>query len=293
MNNKKNSKNLIYDEYNRIKYIADILYPPVLYAFIQMGVQFAGNIYYTYLYSKNIDNNVTVEESYHFVDGVDKMIQNHSYILTMISAIIGLVIFIILYELDGKRYERPKFIEQITHIKPYRLGYIIILGIAGNIGLSRLLSLLPIDNIMGSYENTQELLMAGKLLIQIVSISVLIPMTEELIYRGLVCERLKRLVGDKIAIVASAILFALFHFNLLQAIYAFIIGLVLGYLYIKYDNVMYCIILHSVANLTAVLVNYFKISQTINRFLLLYLVVMIIELAVAIFASYKIYKSKD
>lgn len=287
------NKNQSLDEYFRIKYIAGVLYPPVLYAFILMAVQFAGNLYFTYVHTKNMGNDVTLSQSYEFTEVVEKLVLEHSYILTMISAAIGLVVFLILYEKDAKNNGKYGFVKQIKDIRTYRLGYLIILGCVGNLGLSRLLSLLPLDNIIGSYENTQELLLAGKLVVQILSVSVLVPITEELIYRGMVCERVKRLLGDKIAILVSAGLFALFHFNLLQGIYAFIVGIVLGYVYLKYDNIFYSILVHGVANFTAVLVKDFSLSDYISRHIFLYLPVMLIELGITVFVAHQIYISEE
>lgn len=281
------------EEYNRIKYVAGILYPPVLYAFLLMAVQVAGNIYYGYVYASSIGERVTVGQSYEFLENVERLVLEHNYLLTMISAAIGLAVFMYIYETDAKSNGTYGLVRQVKDVKTYRLGYLMILGCVGNIGLSRLLSLLPLDNIIGSYKDTQETLLAGRLVIQILSVSILVPVTEELIYRGLVCERAKRLLGDKPAVFVSAGLFAVFHFNLLQGIYAFIVGVVLGYIYLKYDNIVYCILLHGIANLTAVLVNYFSISGYINKHIVLYLFVMLMELAVTIAVAYKIYKSRD
>ena len=287
------NRNQSLEEYNRIKYVAGVLYPPVLYAFLLMAVQVAGNIYYAYIYASSIGERVTIEQSQEFLENVERLGQEHNYLLTMISAVIGLAVFMYIYEKDVKRNGKFGFIRQVKDIKTYRLGYLLILGCVGNIGLSRLLSLLPLDNIIGSYRDTQESLLAGRLVIQILSVSVLVPVTEELVYRGLVCQRLQRLLGDKIAVFMSAGLFAVFHFNLLQGIYAFIAGIVLGYVYLKYNTVVYCMILHGIANLTAVLVNYFSISGYINNHIVLYLVVMVAELAVTVLVAEKIYKSKD
>ena len=287
------NRNQSLEEYNRIKYVAGILYPPVLYAFLLMAVQFAGNIYYGYVYATSIGERVTFNQSHEFLENVERLVLEHNYLLTMVSAVIGLAVFMYIFETKAKSSGKFGFIRQVKEIKTYRLGYLIILGCVGNIGLSRLLSLLPLDNIIGSYRDTQESLLAGRLVIQILSVSVLVPITEELVYRGLVCERIRRLLGDKIAVFMSAGMFAVFHFNLLQGIYAFIAGIVLGYVYLKYNNIVYCILLHGIANLTAVLVNYFSISGYINNHIVLYLVVMLAELAVTVIVAEKIYKSKD
>lgn len=54
------------------------------------------------------------------------------------------------------------------------------------------------------------------------------PLWEELVFRGLILETL-RPYGKRFAILASAVLFGAFHGNLLQGPLAFVLGLVLGY----------------------------------------------------------------
>ena len=64
--------------------------------------------------------------------------------------------------------------------------------------------------------------------------SVLAPLAEELLFRGFVLRTL-RPYGKRFAILGSAFLFGLFHGNLLQTPYAFLMGLVLGYVAAEYS----------------------------------------------------------
>ena len=57
--------------------------------------------------------------------------------------------------------------------------------------------------------------------------SVFAPLWEELLFRGFVLRTL-RPFGKRFAILGSAVLFGLFHGNLIQTPYAFLIGLLLG-----------------------------------------------------------------
>ena len=77
--------------------------------------------------------------------------------------------------------------------------------------------------------------------------SVVAPISEELIFRGYVLRSL-RPYGKRFAIVASALLFGLFHGNLLQTPYAILMGLVLGYVAVEY-SVFWAIALHTFNNL--------------------------------------------
>lgn len=60
------------------------------------------------------------------------------------------------------------------------------------------------------------------------------PLAEEILFRGFVLRSL-RPYGKRFAIVFSALLFAVFHGNLLQLPYAFIMGLLMGYAAVEYS----------------------------------------------------------
>lgn len=63
---------------------------------------------------------------------------------------------------------------------------------------------------------------------------LLAPVAEEILFRGFV-QRSLRPFGRRFAIFGSAFLFGLFHGNLLQTPYAFLVGLVLGYVAEEYS----------------------------------------------------------
>ncbi|MBQ8834057.1 MAG: CPBP family intramembrane metalloprotease [Oscillospiraceae bacterium] len=77
--------------------------------------------------------------------------------------------------------------------------------------------------------------------------SLMAPIAEELIFRGFALRTL-RPFGKKFAIFGSAFLFGIFHGNLIQAPYAFLIGLVLGYVTVEY-SIGWAIALHMFNNL--------------------------------------------
>ncbi len=64
--------------------------------------------------------------------------------------------------------------------------------------------------------------------------SVLAPIAEEVLFRGYILRTLEP-YGRRFAIFGSAFLFGLFHGNLLQTPYAFLMGLVLGYVAMEYS----------------------------------------------------------
>lgn len=82
--------------------------------------------------------------------------------------------------------------------------------------------------------------------------AVAAPVLEELVFRGAVLGRLQRW-GEEFAVIGSALLFALYHANLSQLVYAFVVGLVLGYAASRY-SVRYSIALHICLNLPGTLI---------------------------------------
>ena len=76
--------------------------------------------------------------------------------------------------------------------------------------------------------------------------SFLGPITEELVFRGFVLKTLHK-YGSLQAIFICALLFGLFHGNLVQGIFAFGVGLVLGYV-AEYYSIYWAMALHIINN---------------------------------------------
>lgn len=73
------------------------------------------------------------------------------------------------------------------------------------------------------------------------------PLVEEIVFRGLLLRGLQP-YGRRFAIFCSAVLFGLFHGNLVQSPYAFVVGLVLGYVAMEY-SIVWAMVLHMMNNL--------------------------------------------
>ena len=79
-------------------------------------------------------------------------------------------------------------------------------------------------------------------------VSVIIgPVMEELMFRKFLIDRL-RIFGEKKIMVLSALMFALFHTNVYQFFYAFLLGLVLAYIYLRTGRIRYTILFHMLIN---------------------------------------------
>ena len=77
---------------------------------------------------------------------------------------------------------------------------------------------------------------------------ILGPLCEELLFRGLLAKRLAR-YGQKPAAFVSALLFGLYHANLSQFCYAFLLGLLLAYAMFYTGKLKTSVLLHILFNL--------------------------------------------
>ena len=87
----------------------------------------------------------------------------------------------------------------------------------------------------------------------LISVSVMAPLFEEWLCRGLILRGLLQKSSPLTAIVVSALIFAVIHMNPWQAIPAFCLGLLFGYVYYKTGSLKLTILMHCVNNTMAAL----------------------------------------
>lgn len=113
----------------------------------------------------------------------------------------------------------------------------------------------------GKASNPTDSLSGISIGVQFVCVVVLAPIFEELLFRRAIIRHCVR-YGEKTAILFSATAFALFHGNLYQFFYAFGIGLLFGYIYVRTGKVIYTVFLHAIINFWGSIVAQFVITNT-------------------------------
>lgn len=123
--------------------------------------------------------------------------------------------------------------------------YLFILFCLGILGTGLLhLSSLKFDNYFDTINSKSP--------VSIIFIILIIPIVEELLFRGTVQKPLEK-YGKFFAIIISSLVFAIYHGNLIQGIYAFICGLLLGFTASEY-SLKYSVFLHIFHNISSVIV---------------------------------------
>lgn len=84
------------------------------------------------------------------------------------------------------------------------------------------------------------------------SIGLLAPLAEELVFRGAILRSLLKWTSRPwVAIAISAVFFAVAHLNPAQLPHAFLVGLLLGWMYYRTDSIVPCVVYHWINNTVA------------------------------------------
>ncbi len=89
----------------------------------------------------------------------------------------------------------------------------------------------------------------------LIAVAIVPAMAEELALRGVVLQSLRK-YGDAFAIIASAVVFGILHANLVQAPFAIIAGIGLGYVMCITDNIWIPVIIHCINNAYSCVVSF-------------------------------------
>lgn len=115
-------------------------------------------------------------------------------------------------------------------------------GFAVNYGVTLLVGKTP-DNYVNS------MISETSLLYNVLTVGILAPIWEEILFRKMIIDRMNRL-GDRAAILTSALIFALIHGNFYQFFYAFAVGILFGYIYVRTGKIRWTILFHILLNLS-------------------------------------------
>lgn len=125
---------------------------------------------------------------------------------------------------------------------------------------------------------------------------VLAPIMEEVLFRGILLESVRSKHSAGRAIVVSALMFGVIHLIPQQVVNAFVIGLILGYIYVRTESLWPVIVIHALNNAMAYVIMQWSDGANITvRSLIenntLYAVVYGMSLAALAASGYMVWRS--
>ncbi len=127
-----------------------------------------------------------------------------------------------------------------------------VLGIGASQCLNDLLEILGLNRQFSGYAAEAQQVYAGhSVLILALVTGILTPAAEELIFRGLIQKRIADYLNGKWAVILSALVFGIYHGNVVQIIFGTCVGLLMGLVLEKTDQLSLVVVIHMVSNLWA------------------------------------------
>lgn len=93
--------------------------------------------------------------------------------------------------------------------------------------------------------------------LEIAVFGILTPFAEEMIFRGIIFNRIRKYLGAGQTIFLSAVIFGLYHLNPLQSIYAFLMGLLICWNYNRCRRIAVPFTIHAAANISVIILTIF------------------------------------
>ena len=101
-----------------------------------------------------------------------------------------------------------------------------------------------VANVVGVYSSP----------VMLIAVIILAPVAEEFLFRGLVQGYALKSISPMWGIILQGFLFGLYHGNIVQGVYAFVLGTLLGYLAYRYKTLVPGIILHMAINASLLII---------------------------------------
>lgn len=209
-----------------------------------------------------------------------KGIKEYGGILTSIA---GYCVFL-KYVKDKQVYNKIRMLP-MSKVKYILYGIVLLIGYRliydNSLGI-------VLDNILkhNNYQNWANKILSNTVINPIagfISLCIIAPIFEEIICRGIILEQLRKKCNVLKAVIISALCFTVIHLNIEQGVNAFLIGLILGWLYIKTESILPGVLLHFLNNFLIYLLIYFPIKCIVsNRFSVLRIVIGIVIFAITI-----------
>lgn len=141
---------------------------------------------------------------------------------------------------------------------------ILMIGISLTLGYNLLVEYLQFKSVLPETTIADTIYELPKLKL-IIRALIWAPLFEELFFRGLLYMLLRHFIGYKTAAFVSAIAFAVYHMDICQGIYAFLFAFALVGIIRAYLDLFSSVLLHFVANATAIFMTYNGIIEEIMQ----------------------------
>ncbi len=163
------------------------------------------------------------------------------------------------------RIKRAKEEMYVTHLRPEKLvayPVLLVVTIGAALGTNVLFELTGVSRVAQNYQAMMQDAHAASLPVALLCIGIIMPVTEELLFRGIVFNVLKRRYPMLVAIVGSAVIYGAYTMEIVPAVSAFVIGLIAAYAYEYFGSFFIPVLVHVISSVITYLISYTSLAQS-------------------------------
>lgn len=180
---------------------------------------------------------------------------------TMILFIANLMTVLVVCMLFRLRRKEPRSEVSAYAVNPFRIPTFALFGASLNVFISITLSYLPIpdsllEDFNSSYSGLSAFSSPAELIFSILSVAVVTGVAEEIVFRGAAMKRLIPVFGKTASVFITAAIFGLAHSTPIAIAYAFLVGILFGFMYISYGSVVPSLVCHIFFNMMSYIIPY-------------------------------------
>jgi uncharacterized protein len=210
---------------------------------------------------------------------------------TLIVIVTSILTFLLLFVIFAIRKKSILKTLSFRKISLKSTGFLIIAAISLYFLIASLVSyfmdMAPVQKFIPDYEKVVQSLMNGNIIITVLCVGIVAPLFEEIFFRGLIFNELRENIPIVPAVIIQALFFGLFHGNLIQGAYAFVIGIVFALAYIWTKSLWASILLHFLYNNIGLVMDRLTGDNLSDRYLLMILIAGFAVSAAAVFMLWK------
>ena len=232
---------MIRNSLSYLEKLIKVIFWPIIFI---LGHFFIEYIFVAY-YNSNNKGDLTNSEFLKVVKTCEYQTKLNSFIDSklLLMSLIFLLIFLPILYLGYRKYKRNK-----------RIGGYVIESISLGITIALIFNI-TLYNINRAFNFTDRFNeMTIPFYVVLICTGILGPILEEILFRGIVYNKLKAFNTNMASIIICSILFGIFHLDIINGIYGFGISFILIYLYEKYNTLYAPILLHIILNVTGLVI---------------------------------------
>ncbi len=258
----------------------------VIFYAIQFAIAIPVMLVYMFQYMSGIDASAGIDPQalVQYVTDAGGMT-----VITACSTVVTAIVFGLWYYFKyGKKSQRKLSTTMRESFAPKK---VILYIIAAFFCFLMALNVVSIINIVSpesysAYENAMQMISSGNQGILLLTVVVLAPIGEECIFRGLLLKKFRNYISPLCSILICAVMFGVFHMNLVQGIYVLFVGTVAGYAAYKSDSVLPAIFIHLVYNFSSFLLQLFPESILSNDLVWVFAPLVPLVLEILLFKAF-------